>query len=50
MAQSLLRRYVRMNLAYRYGGGFVLIALFAASMLGAFVLALLASISRLFGL
>jgi hypothetical protein len=42
------RRIVRMWLAYKFGGGFVLIALFLAGLLGAIVLILLSAMTRWF--
>lgn len=41
-------RLIRMGLAYKFGGGFVLIGLFVAGMLGAILLALLSSVMRWF--
>jgi hypothetical protein len=41
------RRLVRMWLAYKFGGGFVLIALFLAGLLGAILLILLLAMMRL---
>jgi hypothetical protein len=41
-------RVFRMWMAYKFGGGFVLIALFLASLLGAMALALLSAMTRWF--
>jgi hypothetical protein len=42
------RRLVRMGLAYKFGGGFVLIALYLAVLLGAIALILLSAMTRWF--
>lgn len=49
MPHSFARRVLRMNLAYRYGGGLILACVFGGIFAGAFLIMLLGFVWHVFG-